>query len=90
MHILRAQFSAKVRLVDDTSINVMSLQVSQLQERIMSEDKSLAARTQDLVSEWNLNKPIQGNIKPSAALDVSLSLVLWRGFFLSVLSWRGG
>jgi hypothetical protein len=86
MHILRAQFPAEVRLVDDTSISVMSPQVSQLQERIMSEDKSLAARTQDLVNEWNLNKPIQGNIKPSAALDVSSSLVLCRDYFLSVLS----
>ena len=52
------------------------VQVSQLQERIMSEDKSLAGRTQDLVSEWNINKPIQGNIKPSNALDVSYFFLL--------------
>ena len=55
-------------------MTLIPVQVSQLQERIMSEDKSLAARTQDLVNEWNLNKPIQGNIKPTTALDVSVFL----------------
>ena len=38
----------------------------------MSEDKALAARMQDLLAEWNVNKPVQGHIKPSDALDVSL------------------
>ena len=53
------------------TLHLFVFQVSQLQERIISEDKALATRTGDLLGEWNINKPIQGNIKPSDALDVS-------------------
>ncbi|KAG1662035.1 Dynein heavy chain, cytoplasmic [Nymphon striatum] len=53
--------------------NSIQQQVASLQMKIVTEDKAVEARTTDLLGEWEKGKPIQGHLKPSAALsEISL------------------
>ncbi|EDV24404.1 uncharacterized protein TRIADDRAFT_24890 [Trichoplax adhaerens] len=54
-------------------------QVAVLQEKIVSEDRVVEARTNDLLGEWEKGKPIAGDIKPDAA---SASLAIFDGKFV--------
>ncbi|RWS14208.1 Dynein heavy chain: cytoplasmic-like protein [Dinothrombium tinctorium] len=44
-------------------------QVASLQVKIVAEDKSVEARTSDLLSEWEKSKPVEGSLPPSDALS---------------------
>ena len=47
----------------------LSEKISTLQAKIIEWDKSVLERIKIAVSEWNANKPIQGELAPSSALD---------------------
>lgn len=47
----------------------MQEQVPLLQSRIVAEDKASAQRVLDLINNWELNKPLMGNITPDKAIQ---------------------
>ncbi|PIK60017.1 putative cytoplasmic dynein 1 heavy chain 1 [Apostichopus japonicus] len=53
-------------------------QVASLQMKIVSEDKTVESRTGELLTEWDKDKPIQGDLKPESA---SNSLTIFEGKF---------
>ncbi|WWC73019.1 uncharacterized protein I206_106984 [Kwoniella pini CBS 10737] len=44
-------------------------QVAGLQLKIVAEDKVIDGRIRDFVMEWEVNKPLQGSIKPETAMN---------------------
>ena len=50
----------------DSSIQT---QVNTLQVKIIAEDKAVEGRTQDYLQEWEKNKPVEGALRPDAALQ---------------------
>ncbi|TRY63473.1 hypothetical protein TCAL_02090 [Tigriopus californicus] len=44
-------------------------QVASLQMKIVAEDKQIETRSMDYVTDWDKNKPVQGSVKPSDALQ---------------------
>lgn len=44
-------------------------QVNSLQVKIIAEDKAVEGRTGDYLSEWEKNKPVDGALRPDAALQ---------------------
>ena len=44
-------------------------QVNSLQVKIIAEDKAVEGRTQDYLTEWEKNKPVEGGLRPDAALQ---------------------
>ena len=44
-------------------------QVNSLQVKIIAEDKAVEGRTQDYLTEWEKNKPVDGSLRPDAALQ---------------------
>lgn len=53
-------------------------QVATLQMKIISEDQAVEVRTTELLSDWEKGKPVQGNIRPDAAIS---SLAIYEGKF---------
>ncbi|XP_030854690.1 cytoplasmic dynein 1 heavy chain 1 [Strongylocentrotus purpuratus] len=53
-------------------------QVASLQMKIVAEDRSVEARTTELLAEWDKGKPIQGDLKPDTATN---SLWIFEGKF---------
>jgi dynein heavy chain 1 len=47
----------------------MHEQVPLLQSRITAEDKAISRRVSDLISDWELNKPLMGNVTPDQAIE---------------------
>ena len=43
-------------------------QVHSLQQKMVAEDKAVEARTNDLLLDWEHNKPIEGKLRPDQAL----------------------
>ena len=44
-------------------------QVNSLQVKIIAEDKAVEGRTMDYLTEWEKNKPVEGSLRPDAALQ---------------------
>merc|ERR1719153_194795 len=44
-------------------------QVNSLQVKIIAEDKAVEGRTQDYLQDWEKNKPVEGALRPDAALQ---------------------
>ncbi|XP_022096690.1 cytoplasmic dynein 1 heavy chain 1-like isoform X2 [Acanthaster planci] len=53
-------------------------QVASLQMKIVSEDRTVEARTTELLTEWEKNKPIDGELRPDLATN---ALTIFEGKF---------
>nr|KAJ3421295.1 hypothetical protein HK105_003977 [Polyrhizophydium stewartii] len=62
---LREILARKSRSIDE--------QVAPLRERIREQDAAAAKKMKDLLAEWDRTKPVQGEVKPSAALTLLLT-----------------
>lgn len=47
--------------------SAIQTQVSSLQAKVIAEDKAVEARTNELLSEWEKSKPVEGSLAPSEA-----------------------
>lgn len=50
-------------------LNAMNVQLPILQQKIKEEDSLIANRIEKLLESWNVQKPIEGKLKPNAALE---------------------
>ncbi|XP_072172912.1 cytoplasmic dynein 1 heavy chain 1-like [Diadema setosum] len=53
-------------------------QIASLQMKIVSEDRTVEARTTELLAEWDKGKPIQGDLRPDTATN---ALFIFEGKF---------
>ena len=53
-------------------------QIANLQMKIVAEDKVVETKTQDVLAEWEKDKPVGGSMKPS---DATMRLTILEGKF---------
>jgi dynein heavy chain 1 len=54
----------------DRRMNTINIQLPILQTKITDEDHLLSSRLEKFIENWNLSKPIEGNLLPSNALEI--------------------
>ncbi|KAL3321193.1 Cytoplasmic dynein 1 heavy chain 1 [Cichlidogyrus casuarinus] len=66
---LQGEWSAFQEILKRREASINS-QMSSLQMKIVSEDKLVENRTNDLLQEWDKEKPVHGNSSPSDAVNI--------------------
>jgi len=65
---LEGEFDALNQIFERKSAAISS-EIPALQAKILAEDRSLESRISTLTTDWKENKPLQGDLRPSDALD---------------------